>query len=76
MFFDKVLSDAASGGKAVLYASPVRYATIVKFGYYSVHNWNRDYKNWNNQIAKYWLDLRGKSVTNKVGATGSIGINV
>jgi hypothetical protein len=72
MFYDQVLEKYQ-----IAYAMPTINKTggdTVKFKYLAVKNWNREYEMIKKQADQYWLQLRGKSGTNKVN--DAIGISV
>ena len=72
MFYDQVLEKYK-----IAYAMPTINKTggdTVKFKYLAVKNWNAEYELIKKQADQYWLQLRGKSGTNKVN--DAIGISV
>jgi hypothetical protein len=72
MFYDQVLAKYQ-----IAYAMPTINKTggdMVKFKYLAVKNWNKEYEEIKKQADQYWLQLRGKSGTNKVN--DAIGISV
>jgi hypothetical protein len=72
MFYDQVLEKYQ-----IAYAMPTinkAGGDTVKFKYLAVKNWNKEYEEIKKQADQYWLQLRGKSSTNKVG--DAIGISV
>jgi hypothetical protein len=72
MFYDQVLDKYE-----IAYAMPTinkKGGDTVKFKYLAVKNWNKEYEEIKKQADQYWLQLRGKSGTNKVN--DAIGISV
>ena len=72
MFYDQVLAT-----KHVIYAVPTRIGSdAVKFKYLAKANWLQEYKDWQGDIEKAWVGLRGKSNANHLGDYGALGISV
>jgi len=72
MFYDQVLEK-----KHIIYAVPTRLgSTQIKFKYLAYANWLSEYKNWQGDIEKAWIGLRGKSNANHLGDYGALGISV
>jgi len=72
MFFDKVLAEYQ-----ILYAMPTinrKNGDRVKFKYLSSNNWIKEYEMVKKAADQKYLQLRGKSGTNKVN--DAIGVNV
>jgi len=72
MFYDQVLEK-----KHIIYAVPTRLGPDqVKFKYLAAANWLQEYKDWQGDIQKAWISLRGKSNANHLGDYGALGISV
>jgi hypothetical protein len=72
MFYDQVLTK-----NKIAYAMPTinkKGGDTVTFKYLAVKNWIQEYELVKKQADQYWLQLRGKSATNKVN--DAIGISV
>jgi hypothetical protein len=72
MFYDQVLEK-----KHIIYSVPTRFGPDqLKFKYLAAANWLQEYKDWQGDIQKAWISLRGKSNANHLGDYGALGISV
>ena len=69
MFYDQVLER-----QKIVYAMPTRYGTVLKYKFFAVKNWNKEYEAIKKVADRYWMSLRGKSSTNNVA--DAMGIDI
>ena len=69
MFYDQVLER-----QKIVYAMPTRYGTTLKYKFFAVKNWNKEYEEIKKVADRYWMSLRGKSSTNNVA--DAMGIDI
>lgn len=69
MFYDQVLER-----QKIVYAMPTRYNSVLKFKFFAVNNWAKEYEGIKKEADRYWMSLRGKSSTNNVA--DAMGIDI